>query len=187
MGLPLLSRTSTTTETDPPPGPDSDLADLPAFAPPPMPLPSLRNPDAPPPGADPGEAAPAGDSKQQKASIQGFFKQRAKSYAKIAETLLKGVGGMLHAAADLGEDSDAFLPDEDDLETIPPPLGRLAARRIRIGADPDTLTDVEDIGMAAVGILVWLAKGVGGVLETRRIRRRAEQDRAVHREPGDGQ
>lgn len=194
----LLTRTSTTPETTTD-SPDSEMADPPMFGPPRAILPGPANPDPAPPTStstratspaaadEPGGRGAGGGSKDQTASIPGLFKQRSKSYAKVAETLLKAAGGWLHTSAGLGDDSEAFLPDEDDLDTIPPPLGRLAARRIKLGADPDELSDIEDIGIAAVGILVWLAKGFSGVLEARRARRRLEKGKAVHDETGDGQ
>lgn len=167
--------------------PDQDsrgglLASLPGFGRRPPPPPNASsNPDQPIPAA---ESAAGGDSKDEPASIPAFFKQRSKSYAKIAETLLKAAGGWLNAIGD--EDSEAFLPDDDDVEMIPPPLGRLAARRLKLGADPDQLSDLEDLGMAAVGIGVWLAKGITARWEARRERRRLEASAAVHRESGDG-
>jgi len=181
----LLSRTNP--EANPEPPPDSpSLAPLPMFRAPRPPLPGTGNPDPAPPvdeHQDDGRAAAA--SPEQRTSIQAFFKQRAKSYAKIAETLLSAAGGLLNTRA--GEDCDAFLPDEEDRETIPPPVGRLMARRIKIGADPDQLSDIEDLGMAAVGVAIWLAKGMTALWDARRARRRLEDGKAVHAETGDGQ
>jgi hypothetical protein len=180
--------TTTGTEEQPPP-PDS-LASLPAFKPPRAIPPGPDNPDPAPAGmttaaADEHQGA-GGKGKQDTARIQGFIKRRAESYAKIAGVLLKAVGGYLNAAS--GEiESEAFLPDDDDLADIPPPLGRLAARRFKLGADPDQLSDIEDIGMAAVGIGVWFVKGFAALLEARREKKRAESGRAVHTDSGDGQ
>lgn len=187
----LINRTSPSppgeTITDPWAAPDSpSLAALPAFQMPRAPLPGMGNPDPAPEADDHQGAAAASASKgQQTASIPAFFKQRAKSYAKIAETLLTAAGGLLNAQS--REDSEAFIPDDDDRETIPPPIGRLMARRIKLGADPDQLSDIEDLGMAAVGVAMWLAKGVTTVWEARRARRRLEADKAIHNETGDGQ
>ena len=166
------------------------LASLPGFRQPRPPMPSMTaSPDQPLPGGEPGAAAAAEDggrgSREQTTSIPAFFKQRSKSYAKIAGTLLESAGGWLNKISD--EDSEAFLPDEDDLEMIPPPLGRLAARRLKLGADPEQLSDIEDIGIAAVGVAVWLVKGVNTLWAARRERRKLEQGAAVHRETGDGQ
>lgn len=148
-------------------------------------LPSLDNPDPAPESTAGGASASSGPAI---ASIRALSKDRAKSYAKIAATLFRAVGGILNtsAAASAGADTDAFLPDDDDLDVVPPPIGRLAARRIKFGADPEQLSDLEDIGMAAVGLLVWAAKGVSAIAEARRYRRRLEADKAVHADPGDG-
>jgi hypothetical protein len=174
--------------SDPAPDPspsDPDtpaLASLPGYKTRPAPLPGRGNPDPLPPDAVTGAAS---SSSEQKASIRAFSRERAKSYAKIAGTLMRALGGYLNTMS--GEpESDAFIPDEDDDETIPPPLGRLAARRVKLGADPEQLSDVEDIAQAAIGTLVWLAKGATALFEARRARRRAEQDKALHSDRGDG-
>lgn len=165
---------------------------LPAFGPARRtPLPGTDNPDPVDPEMMSATAAAAGDgsgsNEPAAASIRALFKGRARSYAKVAETLFKAVGGWCNAVTTRDVDSDAWLPDDDDMETVPPPLGRIAARRIKIGADPESLSDIEDMGMAAVGLLVWAAKGIGAVFEARREIRRLEAGRAVHKETGDGQ
>lgn len=191
MGRPptTAAPTSTITGTEEAPTPPDSLASLPAFKTPRALPPSADNPDPAPQNLREHQVAAAADDakpKRDTASIQGFIKRRAESYAKIAGTLLKAVGGYLNAAA--GEiDSEAFLPDDDDLADIPPPLGRLAARRIKLGTDPDQMSDIEDIGMAAVGIGIWLVKGLSAVLEARRERRRAEKGKHVHTDSGDGE
>jgi hypothetical protein len=185
-----MTPTSTITETDPPTteAAPSLLASLPKFGRPRLPYPSAANPDQDLPIGDehqcdePAAAAAARSSSGTPTSIQAFFKQRAKSYQHIAETLFKAIGGLLNARTVDGEISEAFLPDDDDLETVGPPLGRLAARRIKIGADPAQLTDVEDLGIAAVGLAAWLGKGITAALEARRARKRIEQDKAVYKE-----
>lgn len=186
---PAAAPMSTTTETEEAQTPPDSLASLPAFRPPRALPPSADNPDPAPQNLREHQGAAAADDarpKRDTASIQGFIKKRAESYAKIAGTLLKAVGGYLNAAS--GEtDSEAFLPDDDDLADIPPPLGRLAARRIKLGADPDQMSDIEDIGMAAVGIGIWLVKGLSAMLDARRERRRAEKGKHVHTDSGDGQ
>lgn len=183
--------TSTTTETSPAPEipEDPPLMPRPGFRWLP-PRPGPRNPDSLDPsvtttadhdehqGDDGGRAGKAGTG----TSIPAFFKQRSASYAKIAGALLQAVGGWCNM---LSGDDEAFLPDDDDMETIPPPLGRLAARRIKVG-DPGNLTDIEDMGMAAIGLIAWAAKGAAAMLEARRERRRAEKGKAVHADPGNG-
>jgi len=95
-------------------------------------------------------------------------------------------GGWLNRAA-AGDDDDnlAFLPDEDDEKTIPPPLGRLAARRIKLGDGTENLSDLEDIGMAVVGLIAWLAKGSTELIQRRRERKRIEKGAAVYGENAD--
>lgn len=151
-------------------------------------LPSTANPDPAPETATAAAAGASGSSGQSTASIRAFSRDRAKSYAKIAAALFSAVGGILNGTAErsAGAESDAFLPDDDDMETVPPPIGRLAARRIKLGADPEQLSDLEDLGMAAVGLLAWAAKGVSAMIEARRQRRRTEEGKAVHTDAGDG-
>lgn len=169
-----------------PPRDSLAMASLPQFRqlpPPPTPIDDPPADSPPTPGGAPGGAQAAGTAGTG-ISTPEFFKSRAKSYAKIAEALLAAAGGWLNMAS--GEpDSGAFLPDDDDEATIPPPLGRIAARRIKIG-DPGNLTDIEDIGMAAVGLGVWLAKGITAMLSARRERRRAAAGAVVHDESGNG-
>lgn len=188
--------TTTITETAPPPAPAPELPDSPMASTPAwgrrIRLPGAGNPDPAPEtstAAAAADGAPSASSEQGTASIRALFKGRAKSYGKIAETLFKAIGGMLNTSASEAAklDTDAWLPDDDDLETVPPPLGRIAARRIKFGADPEQLSDLEDIGMVAVGLVMWAAKGITAVAEARRIRRRLEADKAVYNDTGDGQ
>ena len=193
----MSQTTSTTTETGAAlPGSREGLMSLPGWGrAPTLPTPG-PGPDPDPETASARATSAAGDetgdasqSTGQKASIPGFFKGRAKSYGKIAEVLFQAVGGMLNAAVqrEFNAPTDAWLPDEEDLGTVPPPLGRIAARRLKIGVDPSQLSDIEDIGMAAVGLLAWAAKGVSAVFAERRARRKVEQGKAVYNETGDSQ
>lgn len=197
--------TTTTTETDPATDPETTetetqpgqgfLASLPAFRP------RRQPPQAPYPAPDSSgdgggiptaTATAAGQDDDRGGRARGTstftpasFKDRAKGYSAIAATLLRAAGGWLNGAVRMPE-TDAFLPDEDDEEAITPPLGRLAARRIKLGADAETMTELEDIAQAGLGMVVWLAKGIGAVYDARRERRRAQQGRAVHTDTGDG-
>src|SRR6516225_9185969 len=83
-------------ETSPDPDPDS-MADLPGFSPP-RTMPGPAYPDPPGPQLPPGESAAGGggnDKAGTGTSIPAFFKERAKSYAKISEGLLMALGGWL--------------------------------------------------------------------------------------------
>lgn len=190
----VTTSTITATETAealPPPHSSPLMVPAPGWGPRRPVLPSTANPDPDPQQENRAPAAAAGasgSSGQSTASIRAFSRDRAKSYAKVAETLFRAVGGILNGSASksAGADTDAFLPDDDDLDVVPPPLGRLAARRVKFGADPDQLNDLEDLGMVAVGLIAWAAKGVSAVFEARRLRRRLEADKTVHTDPGDG-
>jgi hypothetical protein len=164
-----------------PPALDSDpdtpplLASPPGWAEVPSPPPSPTRPDQLPPGAVTGPAkdgAPSGSPGSTPESPR-LLASRGKAYAAIARAALMAAGGWLNKLAAIeGIEDESFLPDDDDLADIPPPLGRLAARRIKLG-DIENLSDIEDVGMALVGIAAWLAKGVSSAWEVRRELRRA--------------
>lgn len=175
------------------PGTDPDhdqLALLPGFSAAPVPRPSLSShPDPAPvmddrgpgPAAAAGPAAGRGGSGSPVTSTPEFFKQRSKAYASVAKALLLAVGGWLNRATAIDETDESFLPDDDDQDGIPPPLGRMAARRITVG-DGEDLSDIQDAMLAGVAVVVWLAKGVTSALNARRERRRLIQGAAVHDE-----
>jgi hypothetical protein len=152
----------------------------------------LHQPSPDTPTTDDSEAttaAAADDGGRGKADTGTFtpasFKDRSKGYAAIATTMLRATGGWLNGVTRLPE-SEAFLPDDDDEATIAPPLGRLAARRIKLGTDPESLSDLEDLAQAGIGIVVWIAKGIGDTIEARRARKRIQADKAVHTDTGTG-
>lgn len=158
------------------PGPE-DLDDLPGWGPAPEPRPGRRAPDPPSPDhpspADGGDAAPAVSAPRRPLTPESFTKQ-AGAFTAIARALLIAVAGYLNMLAAADADDPAFLTDDDDEAVIPPPLGRLAARRIKLGQLAENYTDLQDIGEATVGILAWLAKGVTITLAARRDRKRAK-------------
>lgn len=168
----------------PPPGPGEDLVDPPGWGVPPPGAPSsTRNPDPSGPDLTSTTAAPAGGgagSSSPGSSTPEFFKSRSKAYGAIAGAALKAAGGWLNRIAAAHVEDECFLPDDDDLADVPPPLGRLAARRLRLG-DVENLSDIEDVGMAVVGLVAWLAKGFSAAYDARREMRRL----AVSSEPAE--
>ena len=156
---------------------DPDLIATPGWGAAPAPPPSsATNPD--PLGeamtSTPGE--PGDDSAQRASSIpastdRAWLGKRSKAYAAIAGALLQTVGGMLNHAVALHSEDESFIPDDEDMEDIPPPLGRIAARRMKLGA-VENLSDIEDIGMAVVGVTAWVAKGLSEAFRHRREARR---------------
>lgn len=161
-----------TTDPSPDPGPDLAQAPGPMFRAPADP-PGRWNPDPPPPGADgSASASSAGDPAPTltPAELAATVKGKGRAYAKIAKALLHALGGWLNMTLAVDEDDKSFLPDDDDDETVPPPVGRIAARKIKLGADAENLTDIEDIGIAAVGLIAWAAKGITEHLSARRER-----------------
>jgi hypothetical protein len=101
-------------------------------------------------------------------------KAKASAYENIAKGVLRAAGGLLNKQLAAGDEDKSWLPDDDDDKMIPPPVGRLMARRIPLG-DGENLTDLEDIGMAAVGLLAWGMKSVVSMWEARRAARRAKE------------
>jgi hypothetical protein len=160
------------------PGPEEDLARLPGFGTAPAPRPSRRAPD--PPSPEDGEAAgAAAPSEPQRPLTPPSFGKQAGAFTAIARALLIAAAGYLNMVTAVDEQDTAFLTDEDDERLIPPPLGRIAARRIKLGQLAENYTDLQDIGEAAVGLLAWLAKGITASLSARRERKRAEHGKTV--------
>jgi len=140
----------------PPPGPGS---------PDPLPAGSQSGPDAA--GSGPGSSEPSG-----RIPTKPVSRLKAGAYEAIARGLLQAAGGLMNNWLATGEEDLVWIPDEEDEAVVPPPVGRLAARRIPIG-DGENLTDLEDIGTAAVGLLAWAAKGLVGMYKGRRGKHRA--------------
>lgn len=181
--------------SQPSPSPAPVLAPSPGFAPLPAPPPGPANPDPPtssrPPGDDAGDgAAVTGAPRFTTVSTdqRALFRGRAKTFGKLAETTFKAIGGLLNKILATGDDDGCFLPDEDDLKTVPPPIGRLAARRVDLPVDGENLSDAEDLIAAVIAVVAWAIKGVVDMLAARRDARRAVAGAAVHvDEPGGGQ
>jgi hypothetical protein len=169
LGIPIPPGPSS--HLSPPPGPMEDLVDPPGWGSPPAEAPSsTRNPDPAREDLTSSTTAPAGGAagdSQPGISTPEFFKSRSKAYGAIAGAALTAIGGWLNHLAAAHDEDECFLPDDDDLTDIPPPLGRLAARRLRLG-NIENLTDIEDLGMAVVGVTAWLAKGVSAAYTARR-------------------
>lgn len=173
-----------------PPAPDSELtgeldplASPPGWAAVPSPPPSPMNPDPSPSGqgaeSGPAEGGASSGSAASTPASRRLLASRGKAYQAIARAGLMAAGGWLNKLTAIeGIEDDSFLPDDEDLADIPPPLGRLAARRIKFG-DVENLSDIEDLGMALVGIAAWLAKGISSAWEIRRELRRAAADQAA--------
>lgn len=140
----------------------------PGFDPPPT-FPGPTHPDQAP--------TPTGDSSGQGSNGGGqgrtpteLIPKSGKAFGKIAEAALRAVGGLLNRMVAVDDDDLSFIPDEDDEDLIPPPLGRLAARRVPLGKNADDLTELEDIGMLLVGLIAYGLKGLTDWAEARRER-----------------
>ncbi len=164
------------------PGPEpetspEDLAAPPGWGPAPEPIPGRRSPDQPSPAA--GEDGAGSASPTLPPPTPKWSKDKAAAYSAIARALLTALGGYANMLAAADEDDTAWLPDEEDQAAIPPPLGRLTARRIPLGDLAGNYTDLADIGEALVGLAAYIAKSVTATLNARRARRRS-QGSAVH-------
>lgn len=161
-------------QTDPTPAPDlspeASQVPGPMFRTPDL-HPGRWNPDPAPPGDDGASGSSASPALTlTPAELSAAVKGKGRAYAKIAKAALHAVGGLVNMRLAVDDDDKCFLPDEDDDDTIAPPLGRIAARKIRIGANADDLTDIEDIGIAVVGLVAWVLKGASEHLTARRER-----------------
>ena len=128
---------------------------------------------------DQGAAAPRTSTRAGTDLPGQLFRGRAKTFTKLAETAFKAASGLLNRFAAVDEDDACFLADEDDLKTVPPPIGRLAARHIDLPVDPERMTDAEDMIAAAIAVGAWGIKGIVDALEARRARARAVAGAAV--------
>lgn len=97
------------------------------------------------------------------------IRSKGRAYAKIAAAILQGLGGLINKAIRVDKADEAFIPDDDDEQTIPPPAGRLAARHLPLGNSED-LSEIEDLGVLVVGLVSWVIKGVTDHMEARRER-----------------
>lgn len=166
---------------------------MPGFSPIPPPPPGPANPDPPTgPATRRGgrDAWPAATSTQASTDGDGDrgrgdggdgekkdappFKSKRATFTKLIETALQAVGGLLNRGLAVDESDECFLPDEDDLATVPPPLGDLAARKVTLPIGKDDLSDAEDMVAAAIGLAAWLFKGLVDWAMARRAQRKAQ-------------
>lgn len=112
-----------------------------------------------PPGTD-----PAADRK--------LFANKATTFTTIAGAGLEAIGGLLNIVAGAG--TPAFIPDEDDMASVPPPVGRILARRVKTSEDAN-LSETADMIAAGIGLAAWLAKGLLHVVDARIAARRQPQ------------
>lgn len=168
-------QTVTTAEPGPP------LLTPPGFRSLPPPPPGPANPDPPATTAaaagdeDQGAAAAAAP-RSTRTSIEApavLFRGRAKTFTKLAETGFKAVSGLLNRFAAVDVEDQSFLPDDDDLKMVPPPIGRLAARHVELPVDAEGMSDAEDMIAAAIALGAWGIKGIVDALDARRAARRA--------------
>ena len=163
------------------------MAALPAFTSPPPPPPGPANPDpAPDLGLGPGGGAGPGSPARAGSSIPvSAFKLRAQAFGKIAGTALQAGGGLINRGLAAGEEDLCFIPDKEDVDTIAPPVGRLAARRVQVPVGEENVSDVEDLMAAGIGLFAYAVKGVADWV-TARSRRRAAVTGAAVIYPEDG-
>ena len=168
-----------------PPWPPAAPATTAEPGPPLLTPPGFRTLPPPPPGPanpDPPMTTAAGDGDQDPAPRStrastdppaALFRGRVKTFTKLAETAFKAVSGLLNRFAAVDVEDRSFLPDDDDLHTVPPPIGRLAARHIELPIEPEKMTDAEDMIAAAIAVGAWGIKGIVDALDARRAARRA--------------
>jgi hypothetical protein len=183
--------TSDPTRPDPPS--QAALAAMPGYQRIPTPPPSATRPD--PPGPDlggyggPASSEPEDRTPTSRRVLGKLTAARTAPYEAIARGALRALGGLANARLAVDEADECFLPDNDDEKNVPPPLGRLMARRMPFDMDAADLTDLEDITAAGVGVIAWFLKGVTNLWEARRELRRAAAaaQAGVHRDPGTGE
>ncbi len=187
-----MSHPQTSDPARPDPPGQSLLAPLPgSFRQVPVPPAAETNPDPPGPAAD-GDSGPGSSGGPEAPTrTDGPFgrltRARTAPYEAIARGALRALGGLLNSRLQADDDDESFLPDADDEKNVPPPVGRLMARRIPFDVTDSNLSDVEDMAAAAVGLLAWGVKGVTSAWENRRRVRRERHGAAVHDDAGQEQ
>jgi hypothetical protein len=167
-------------------GPDFLEANIPGptpgrFAPVPASPPGQASPDPPGPALPattaPGSGGP-GDggsgSSGSRWTIPTPVKDiRSGPFETVARGLLRAAGGLLNRRVQVDDDDASFLPDAEDDKMFAPAAGRIAARHMPL-PDKADLSELEDIGAAAVALLNWAAKGLIAAWDARASRRRAK-------------
>lgn len=99
-------------------------------------------------------------------------KAKAKAFAKLAGAAFAALTALLNLRLRVDEDDATWIADEEDLNTIGTPAGRLLARHAPLpgGEDASDLADGIDLG---IGVAGYLIKNSMAAAATRRERRRA--------------
>ena len=139
--------------------------------------PSQANPDDPGPDltrapADEGGGSPPGSNGRPWATRTPIKDIKSGPFETVARGLLRALGGLVNGRVQVDDDDAAFIPDEEDDKLFAPAAGRVAARHMPLPNRAD-LSELEDIGAAAVALLNWAAKGAIAVWDARASRRRA--------------
>ena len=152
------------------------------FAPIPIDPPSQANPDPPGPTI-PANPAPTGDgggsgsgsSGGRQWSIPTPVKDiKSGPFETVARGLLRAAGGLINRRVQVDDDDGSFLPDAEDDKMFAPAAGRIAGRHMPL-PDKADLSELEDIGAAAVALLNWAAKGLISAWDARAKSRRAKK------------
>jgi hypothetical protein len=175
------------------PDPDLSTAPPPMFLqPPPPPMPGPSTPDSPSSAAratgSDGSSPSAVPTPPIPTELLKLRKGRAAAFTAIARGAFQALGGLLNMQLAADADDFCFIPDDDDEAMVPPPVGRLAARKIPIGKSEDDFTDLEDVGQAVIGLGAWGLKGFTEWAKARREKKRTDPARggqAVYDGTGD--
>lgn len=154
---------------------------LPGYQKIPAPANAATRPDSLPAGAVYGEAIDgpgsrsSGDPTGSIRTEPKLTPARSAPYEAIARGGLQALGGFLNSRLALRDDPDdmSFIPDVDDEKHVPPPVGRIMARRVPVDISRADLTDLEDMAAAAVTLAAWAIKGLSSMWRARSDRRRA--------------
>ena len=106
---------------------------------------------------------------------------RAAAFAKIAAAGFAALSGVLNDRLAVDEQDETWLADDEDLDAVGNPAGRLISRKLPIpeGTDTSDLADAIEIAIAAAG---YVAKNTREWVRGLRERRRAHEGVAVYQE-----
>lgn len=101
-------------------------------------------------------------------------KARAKAFAKLAAAAFAALSGLINERLALHDDDQTWLADDEDLQMVGDPAGRIIARHAPLpgGTDANDLSDAIEIAIGGAGYLI---KNSVQRARLRRMLRRAPQ------------
>jgi hypothetical protein len=122
-------------------------------------------------GVDEAPPAPSTASTDRKSTpgLPRLDRAQVQAFTRIAGVIFTAAGALLNKRLRAHEQDPSFLPDDDDIEAVAPPLGRIGARHGGIPGG-ESVSDVSDAIEAVIGLAFYGIKNI-----TRRAAARADR------------